>query len=73
MTFQPESQAQNRKSFQERAAIGVDEFASAIGVSKFTVHRRIKDGSLRTVRFGRRVLIPASELARLLQAEGGAQ
>jgi len=54
-------------NLQPRAAFGVGEVAKALGVSKFSVIRRIKDGTLKAVPFGRRLLIPASELARLLQ------
>jgi excisionase family DNA binding protein len=42
------------------------EVAIALGVSESTVKAMIRDGRLRVVRCGRRVLIPASEIAGFL-------
>jgi excisionase family DNA binding protein len=53
----------------ERKALSVSEFSDALGTSNDTTRRRIADGSIRSVRFGRRVLIPRAELDRIL-AEG---
>ena len=70
MSPKTESQAEAARESPDlrgRAALSVAEFARAIGVSTFSVHRRIKSGDLRVVRFGRRVLVLASELERLLE------
>jgi excisionase family DNA binding protein len=53
----------------ERQALSVSEFSHALGTSNDTTRRRIADGSIRSVRYGRRVLIPRTELDRVL-AEG---
>jgi excisionase family DNA binding protein len=53
----------------ERAAFGIGEIARAMGTSNDTVRRLIAAGKLRAVRFSRRVLIPASELRRILDVE----
>lgn len=53
----------------ETAATAVftkDEFAKALGVSRDSVHRAIHRGEIRAVRFGRRLLIPKTELERIL-------
>jgi excisionase family DNA binding protein len=50
-------------------AVSIPEAAGKLGVSQRTVERRIADGSLRVVRLGRRVLVPQTEVDRLL---GGA-
>jgi excisionase family DNA binding protein len=65
------SQAKNSKTLADvagRAAFSKKEYASRLGVSLDSVNRRIKGGEIHAVRFGRRILIPASELARILEA-----
>lgn len=44
---------------------GVDETSKRLGVSSATVRRKIKDGSIRTVRLGRRLLVPEDEVLRI--------
>jgi excisionase family DNA binding protein len=49
-----------------RLALGINEAAKAIGVSPDTLRRRIGEGKLEAVRFGRRVLIRRENLERLI-------
>ena len=51
---------------QDKAAGSVAEIAAKLGVSKDSVNRAIRRGEIKTLRFGRRKLIPLSELSRLL-------
>jgi excisionase family DNA binding protein len=46
---------------------GVDEASRRLGVSAFTTRRLIKANRLQAVRVGKRVLIPESELARVMR------
>jgi excisionase family DNA binding protein len=50
-----------------KVSFSKNEFARQLNVSRDSVDRRIKEGRLRVFRFGRRVLIPGSELERLLR------
>jgi len=50
-----------------RRAEGLREFARSIGVSYDTCFRKSQSGELRTIRFGRRILVPGDEVARILQ------
>jgi excisionase family DNA binding protein len=50
-------------------AYSKDEAAQRLGVGYMTVHRLTKNGSIRTVRAGARVLIPRSELERFLAGQ----
>jgi excisionase family DNA binding protein len=52
---------------QDKAACSKAELAAQLGVSKDSVNRAIKRGEVKTLRFGRRVLIPQTEVSRLLQ------
>jgi excisionase family DNA binding protein len=52
-----------------RRAETMREFAASLGVSYDTAWRAATDGRLKTIRFGKRLLIPAAEVARVL-AEG---
>ncbi len=45
------------------------EVAIRLRISNQTLHQLTKSGALRTIRAGRRVLIPKSELERFLSAE----
>jgi excisionase family DNA binding protein len=49
-----------------REAYTLQEFGQALGVSWFSVWRQVKSNDVRSVRFGRRILIPKEELDRVL-------
>jgi excisionase family DNA binding protein len=49
----------------ERITLTVDEFAERTGIACATAWRRVRDGSVRVVRLGRRTLVPASEVRRI--------
>src|SRR5262249_10337096 len=55
-----------KKKQLPREAYSVEELSRLIGVSKLTCWRRVRDGSVRGVTFGRRVLIPKEEVDRIL-------
>ncbi len=55
----------------ERLAYTVAEVAQATGVSKATIWRRVKEGELRTFKWGGRTLIRADELRRALDRASG--
>jgi excisionase family DNA binding protein len=46
---------------------GLEHVSERLAVSKFTVARMVKGGHLRAVRVGKRVLIPESELERVMR------
>lgn len=52
-----------------RRAESLREFAASLGISYDSAFRKAQSGQLKTVRFGRRVLVPAPEIERVL-AEG---
>jgi len=57
---------QQRPRPEERLAYRVDEAAAALCVSKRTIYNRIKDGTLTPRKVGNCTLIPANQLAALL-------
>jgi len=50
-----------------RAAYSIDEFRSIVGLGRTTIYCQIKAGNIRTVKCGRRTLIPAGEETKLLE------
>lgn len=52
-----------------KLAYSIVEFAAALGISRPTVYSMIHEGQIRTVLIGRRRLIPASEIERVLSGE----
>jgi excisionase family DNA binding protein len=44
------------------------EAANALGVSRTTIYKLAKDGSLPTIKLGSRVLVPIAALNKLLEA-----
>jgi excisionase family DNA binding protein len=46
---------------------GLGDAAQRLGVSEFTVRRRVKEGVIRSVRLGRRLLISESEVERVIR------
>lgn len=49
-----------------RALKSVEEAAELLGISKWTVRGYIREGKLKSVRLGRRVLLAEDELERLV-------
>jgi excisionase family DNA binding protein len=47
--------------------VGVKEAAAALGLSPWTIRQYIREGKIRGIRIGRRVLIEPSELQRLVE------
>lgn len=45
------------------------EAAALLLLSRSTFDRRCREGSIRTVRIGRRVIVPAQEIERLLAGD----
>jgi len=52
---------------EDRLSFSKDEVARQLGVSRDSVTRAIQRGEIKPIHFGRRVLIPRSELERLLR------
>jgi excisionase family DNA binding protein len=48
--------------------VGIREAAAAIGLSPWTVRQYVRQGRIRAVRIGRRVLIEPGELVRLIES-----
>jgi len=48
-----------------RRAEGLREFAASLGISFDTAYRAAKAGRLRTIRFGKRLLVPVEEIERI--------
>jgi len=46
----------------------IDEVAERLKISRSLVYRAIGDGKLRSIRIGKRRLVPASEIARLIES-----
>lgn len=49
----------------ERAAFRIREFCASIGISEATFFKNQAAGRIKTIRIGRRVLIPAAEAQRI--------
>ena len=47
-------------------AMSPRDAARAIGISRSSLYRQIKQGRIRTVKLGRRTLVPTSVLAELI-------
>lgn len=52
----------------ERLAVDIPEAAHVLSVSPHTIRRYVRNNSIACIRIGRRVLIPISELERLVDA-----
>lgn len=56
----------------QRLAFSLAETASALGVCRGLIYAMIERGELKTIRLGRRRLVPLVELERLTQPPGAA-
>ena len=53
----------------QRKTYTIDEVARMLGVSRITVVRRVKDGTIPSIRIARKVLIPRDFIEELLKGE----
>ena len=53
---------------KDRLLLGIRDAASALGISHWTVRQYIREGKIRAVRIGRRVLVEPRELENLISA-----
>ncbi len=66
----PSSEQSTTRQDEALFAFSIAEVAKRLGVHQRTVWRYARYGLIRSVRFGRRRLIPARELAALLERRG---
>ena len=53
----------------ERLTMGLTEASETLGISHWTLRRYIREGKIRAVRIGRRVLVEPAELGKLVNRE----
>jgi excisionase family DNA binding protein len=53
-----------------RLTYTVEEAAALLGIARGTAYEAARDGSLPTIRLGRRLLVPRARLAELLGNQG---
>lgn len=51
----------------EKIAVSLAEAEKLVSISRFTLRRQIKSGTLKCARVGRRLVIPLSELEKLVR------
>ena len=54
---------------QEALTLTVDQTAELLGISRGLAYEAVKDGSIPSVRLGRRILVPRDALLRMLGAD----
>jgi excisionase family DNA binding protein len=52
----------------EQLALGVRQAAEAVGLSHWTLRAYVRQGKIKAVKIGRRLLIEPAELQRLVEA-----
>ena len=62
-------ESQDSAALPFRLSYSIDEAATLTGLSRATLYRRVADGQLKTVRRGRRRLVPAKQLENFLRPE----
>jgi excisionase family DNA binding protein len=55
-----------RSELDERLTISVEEAGEVLGISRGAAYAAAREGTLPTVRFGRRLIVPVSRLLELL-------
>jgi excisionase family DNA binding protein len=55
----------------EPLLLSVREAARALGIGRDTAYELVKEGRLRAVRIGRRLLVPQAELSGFVERESG--
>jgi excisionase family DNA binding protein len=52
---------------KEQMTIGIKDAAARLGISHWVLRKYVREGKVRAVRIGRRVLIEPGELQRLIE------
>jgi excisionase family DNA binding protein len=60
----------NEKLRMQKLTLSVPEAARLLGVSRMTAYTAIRDGTIPSLKLGRRVLVPRAALERLLDPIG---
>lgn len=60
-------------SLEGRVAISIADAAAVLGVGRTTLYRLLKDAKLKSIRIGRRNLVLASSVIRLIEGSSDAQ
>lgn len=68
--MQQNSTLDQRRDYQSQAAFTVKRFCEHIQISESHFYNLLKAGRVRVIKLGRRVLVPTTEVQRLL--DGGA-
>jgi excisionase family DNA binding protein len=58
------------RSKMEKMVLSVEECCEVLGLSRNTLYERIADGSVPSVRLGKRILIPVAGLEKMLSQVG---
>ncbi len=58
-----------RSSNQQRLTLSVEEAGRILGISRGAAYARAGDGTLPTIRLGKRILVPKDALSKLLTVE----
>ena len=53
----------------QKQTISVEEFGQIIGIGRNSAYQAVERGDVRAVRLGKRILIPKTELTRILAGE----
>ncbi len=61
--------AEVRSDDSERLTLSVEEAGRILGISRGAAYARAGDGSLPTLRLGKRLLVPKSALEKMLQVD----
>lgn len=59
-----------RKPTDERLVVTVEEAAGLLGISRGLAYEGVRQGTIPSVRIGRRLLVPLEALRRLLEQAG---
>lgn len=58
---------------KNRLACTVDEAADLLSISRSLAYNAVERGEIKTVRLGRRLIVPLAELRRLLEPDNSAE
>lgn len=57
----------------KRATITVEEAAELLGIGRSNAYQSVRDGSIPSIRLGKRIVVPMAALKRLLNSGGQVQ